>query len=67
MNTNEARIEAMTTVFTDRIKNPTVKGQWIIFTATVSEQTLAKFVRRAKDAGIPGVWSRDGKVGCKAA
>ena len=64
---NAAIIASMEAVFTDRIKAPTVSGKWIIFKATVSSQTLSKFVKRAKDAGISGVWERDGKVGCLAA
>ena len=62
--TNADLITAMETVFGNRIKAPAESGKWIIWRATVSPQTLDKFVRRAKDAGIRGVWARDGKVGC---
>lgn len=65
--TNEARIARMSDIFAHRIASPKVEGRWIVWTTGTSVQTLDKFVGRAKSAGIPGVWARDGKVGCLAA
>lgn len=65
---NTTRIATMTTIFGNRLDgDPEVGPEWIVWSTGTSEQTLAKFVARAKDAGVPGVFCRRGRVGCRAA
>jgi len=63
--TREEIIITMSDTFAHRISDePTEDGKWLIWTTNKSVATNEKFVRRAKDAGIRGVFCRAGKVGC---
>ena len=64
---NPTRIATMTATFGNRLDGePEISGGWIVWSTGTSEQTLAKFVQRAKDAGVPGVFAKRGRVGCRA-
>lgn len=61
--------QAFLDIFSHRIdtSDRQERGGWVTFRATKSEQTLAKFVQRAKAAGCRSAFARGGRVGCLAA
>jgi hypothetical protein len=46
-----------------RVAKPRLDGEWLVWDITVSEQTMAKFVSRAKSAGYRSLFCRDGRFG----
>lgn len=65
-------IATMHDVFSHRIDgDPTESKGWLIWESSTSTQTMAKFVARAKDEGVKGVFCRPGHggkgsvVGCR--
>lgn len=58
--------QAFIEIFSHRIDLSTrqVRGGWVTFKATKSEQTMGKFVARAKEAGARSAFCRGGRVGC---
>jgi hypothetical protein len=59
-------VAEMEEIFGERISDPETEGKWIVWYTNKSEQTLSKFVDRARAARIKGVFARKGKVGCLA-